>query len=61
MSDLYAINLRKEFVDKDVDWNDVKECIKQNRCRTEDWWIEQWRMWQELEQGVSVSVEFKED
>ncbi len=44
LSDLYAIHLRKEFVDKDVDWHDVRECIRQHRNKTADWWIEQWRM-----------------
>lgn len=62
LSNLYAIKLRKEFIDKDVNWKDVRECIKQNHNKTADWWIEQWEMWRELEKDKNtiVSVEIKE-
>lgn len=62
LSNLYAINLRKELT-KDDDyyiWKDVRECIKQHNNKTEDWWIEQWKMWRELEEDKIASVEIRE-
>lgn len=61
LSNLYAINLRKKLIkDNCFDWNDVRECIKQHNNKTEDWWIEQWKMWRELEEDKIVSVEIRE-
>lgn len=62
LSNLYAMKLRKELIKNSCfDWNDVRECIKQHNYVTEDWWIEQWKMWQELENNNKiVSVEIKE-
>lgn len=63
LSNLYAINLRKKLIkDNCFDWNDVRECIKQHHYATEDWWIEQWKMWRELEEENNkiTSVEIKE-
>ncbi len=61
LSNLYAINLRKKLIkDNCFDWNDVRECIRQHNNKTEDWWIEQWIMWRELEKNKIVSVEIKE-
>lgn len=54
-SNLYAINLRKKLTKDDYFiWKDVRECIKRHNYVTEDWWIEQWKMWREI-----VSVEIK--
>lgn len=43
-------------------WKDVRECIKQHDYKTDDWWIEQWKMWRELEKEKNkiVSVEIRE-
>lgn len=62
LSNLYAIRLRKELIENNcVDWNDVRECIKQHNYVTDNWWIEQWEMWRELEEGNKiVSVEIRE-
>lgn len=63
LSNLYAIKLRKELIKNNCfDWNDVIECIKQHDDKTDDWWIEQWEMWQELEEeNKIISVEIREN
>lgn len=63
LSNLYAINLRKKLIkDNCFDWNDVREYIKRHNYATEEWWIEQWKMWRELEKENNkiVSVEIRE-
>ena len=62
LSNLYAIELRKKLIENSCfDWNDVRKCIKQHNNKTDDWWIKQWEMWQELEkENKIVSVEIKE-